>query len=95
MAMDVEPKIGGVLPQSSHFFLEFSLIFTIHFGGKTTCFWFNTHIPPFLRGCGCKDNFFFVGRRFQTMMGFEFCHLFGVMVWCKDLWLINHPPPVT
>ena len=34
---------NGFSPQIIHLFIGFSIIFTIHFGGNTPYFWFNTH----------------------------------------------------
>ena len=39
----VFPKIWEK-PQIIHLFIGFSIIFTIHFGGCSPYFWFNTHI---------------------------------------------------
>ena len=43
--MGVEPKIGWLKPpQIIHLEIGFSIIFTIHFGGKHPIFWFNIQI---------------------------------------------------
>ena len=56
--MGVNPKNNGFSPKIIHLFIGVvSIIFTIHFGGKTHYFWFNTHIiswnpkQPFINGC--------------------------------------------
>ena len=41
--MDVSEN-SGFYPQIIHFNRGFAIIFTIHFGGKSPIFWFNTHI---------------------------------------------------
>ena len=57
--MGVSKNRGG-LPKSSHLLIGFSIIFTIHFGGKIPLFWFNTHMktyhPIATSTCGCSEH---------------------------------------